>query len=82
MEEALNIGQIVIGVGALIAVVAPILRLNSSIVKLTVKLDTLAQDLLRNEGRITKHGLEIENNTKRLENHEVRICQLEKHIPE
>lgn len=82
MDEATNIGNLIIGAAAVFAVVAPMLKLNSSIVKLIIKVDQLTSDINRNEGRITKHGMEIEDLDKRVTNHEFRINQIEKHIEE
>ena len=82
MDEATNIGNLIIGAAAVFAVVAPMLKLNSSIVKLIIKVDQLTSDINRNEGRITKHEMEIEDIDKRVTNHEYRINQIEKHIEE
>lgn len=78
MDTAQAVGMFVVGGGALIAVIAPIIKLNSSIVSLTVKIDNLVNDLTRNEKRITEHGKEIEVLEAKVQNHDLRISVLEK----
>ena len=56
MDTAQAVGMFVVGGGALLAIITPIIKLNSSIVSLTVKIDNLVNDLTRNEKRITEHG--------------------------
>ena len=84
MDEATAIYTIVLGGGALIAIVAPILKLNTSIVNLTTSIDHMKElDIVRDK-RITKHGEEIEHNHEvlidvkhEIANHETRIQSLE-----
>ncbi len=78
MDTAQAVGMFVVGGGALIAVITPIIKLNSSIVSLTVKIDNLVNDLTRNEKRITEHGKEIEVLEAKVQNHDLRISVLEK----
>lgn len=78
MDTAQAVGIFVVGGGALIAVITPIIKLNSSIVSLTVKIDNLVNDLRRNEKRITEHGKEIEVLEAKVQNHDLRISVLEK----
>lgn len=78
MDTAQAVGMFVVGGGALIAIITPIIKLNSSIVSLTVKIDNLVNDLTRNEKRITEHGKEIEVLEAKVQNHDLRISVLEK----
>lgn len=78
MDTGQAVGMFVVGGGALIAVITPIIKLNSSIVSLTVKIDNLVNDLTRNEKRITEHGKEIEVLEAKVQNHDLRISVLEK----
>ncbi len=78
MDTAQAVGMFVVGGGALLAIITPIIKLNSSIVSLTVKIDNLVNDLTRNEKRITEHGKEIEVLEAKVQNHDLRISVLEK----
>ena len=84
MNEANAVYTIVLGGGALIALITPILKLNTSIVNLTSAIEHMKElDEVRDR-RITKHGQEIEHNKDiisdmkhELSNHEARIKSLE-----
>lgn len=67
---------------ALIAVMTPMFKLNSNIVRLTTVVERL-EDLVKEktdklDTRVTAHGKEIDALKVDVEKHEVRIKQLEK----
>lgn len=68
--------------GGLIVLIAPILKLNSTIAKLTTvveKLEELVKEKTDNlDKRVTKHGEEIDKLFIKQTEHETRIKQLEK----
>ena len=69
-------------VGSLIAVVRPIIKLNSSIVKLNTTLEMFEKQVQQKHGelehRVTIHGEQIDELEKSSVNHETRITNLEK----
>lgn len=69
-------------IGGLIAIVVPIVRLNSNIVKLTAAVDSLdalvKKETERLDKRITAHGNEIDELKASRADHEARIKILEK----
>lgn len=71
MNEAQAIYTVIIGVGALIGVMAPVLKLNNSITKLTTTLEFLTKENKRQDDRLDAHS-------KTLDDHEKRISHLEK----
>lgn len=71
MNEAQAIYTVIIGVGALIGVMAPVLKLNNSITKLTTTLEFLTKENKRQDNRLDAHS-------KTLDDHEKRISHLEK----
>ena len=71
MDQAEAIYTVIIGVGALIGVMAPIIKLNTNIVRLTTLLENVASDNARQDDRLDK-------NSKVLDDHEKRIGKLEK----
>lgn len=81
MEDSM----IVAGLGfvvTLIAVLAPVIRLNSNITELTVVVKQL-KEIVREktdklDERITKHGEEIDDIKLKQTEHETRLTQLEK----
>lgn len=84
MNESDAIYTVVIGVGALIAVMAPIIKLNTSITRLTALLERVSDDNVRQDKRLETHGKQIDNivkqqqvNEKLLDRHELRISRLE-----
>ena len=68
MTEAQAVYTVIIGVGALIGVMTPVLKLNNSITK---ALDYMASDNRRQDARLDAHS-------KELDDHEKRISHLEK----
>lgn len=71
MDEAQAIYTVIIGVGALIGVMAPVIKLNNSITKLTTTLEFLTKENKRQDDRLDAHS-------KTLDDHEKRISHLEK----
>lgn len=68
--------------GGLIALITPIIRLNSNITRLTVaveKLETLVKEKTdRLDVRVTQHGKEIDEIRIKQTEHDTRIKALEK----
>lgn len=71
MTEAQAIYTVIIGIGALIGVMTPVLKLNNSITKLTTAIEYMAEDNRRQDMRLDAHS-------KELDDHERRINLLEK----
>lgn len=70
MNEAQAIYTVVIGVGALLGVVTPVIKLNNSITKLTSAIEYMVTDNKRQDTRLDAHS-------KELGDHERRISHLE-----
>lgn len=62
---------------ALIAVVAPIVKLNVNIAKLNATLESMQGDFDQHDKRIAKHGEQIDELEKIAVNHDTRIVALE-----
>lgn len=62
----------------LAGIVKPLLDLNKNITSLTASVNQLRDSLNEEKGRIANHGKEIDKINVTLENHEVRITNLEK----
>lgn len=62
----------------LAGIVKPLLDLNKNITSLTDSVDQLRTSLNEEKARISTHGKEIDDINITLENHEVRITNLEK----
>lgn len=77
MGQTEFIGMFIIACGSLIAVVTPIIKLNSSIVKLNTTLDCILKDDQTRDERISNHGKEIDDLNRTVDRHEVRISTLE-----
>lgn len=78
-------GTILAGLGfivTLIAVLAPVMRLNSNITELTVVVKQLKEIVKEKtdklDERVTKHGEEIDEIRTKQTEHEARIKQLER----
>jgi len=69
--EANAVYTVVIGLGALIGVMTPIIKLNNSITKLTTLIEYITKDNIKQDERLDSHS-------KKLDNHEIRITKLEK----
>lgn len=61
-----------------IAIVKPILNLNTSITELKSSIDSFRDAIKELKDRATEHGKEIDSVKETLVNHEVRIKNLEK----
>ncbi len=70
MTEAQAIYTVIIGVGALIGVMTPVLKLNNSITKLTSTIEYMVSDNKRQDARLDAHARELDD-------HERRISHLE-----
>lgn len=71
MNEAQAIYTVIIGIGALLGVMTPVIKLNNSITKLTTTIDYMADRSRRQDARLDAHS-------KELDDHEKRISHLEK----
>lgn len=69
---------------SLIAIIAPVLKLNQSVVRLTVTLENLEarfnQSQAKLEDRVGNHGKQIDNLEKTAINHDLRIKAVEKEV--
>lgn len=79
------IGALTTLVGLAVAIMTPIIKLNRSITKLDVSVDNLANQLKRDETQlnklqdeVAKHGDYLLIDKKRLDNHEMRLSELDK----
>lgn len=70
MNEAQAIYTVIVGVGALLGVVTPVIKLNNSITKLTSAIEYIVTDNKRQDTRLDTHS-------KELDDHERRISHLE-----
>ena len=85
MDNVQNTGTVVVGLGCLITIVLPILKLNGSIVELTVEMRNMRERDVTRDKRIEKHGKEIDeiretvsDHKHKLSNHETRLKTLER----
>lgn len=80
MDDVMMIGYIVVGVGTLISVLTPLFKINSNITKMRDSIDhMLENDRIRDE-RIGTHGKELDAVVRKVDQHEVRITNLERRI--
>lgn len=61
----------------LIALVRPIINLNTNITELKVSIDSFKEQIKNLESRITTHGTELDNLRTTVAEHEVRLDTLE-----
>lgn len=66
MNEAYAIYTVIIGVGALIGVMTPVLKLNNSITKLTSTIEYMVEDNKRQDSRLDAHARELDDHEKRI----------------
>lgn len=66
MNEATAVYSVVIGLGALIGVMAPVIRLNNSITKLTTTIEYMNEDNKRHEQRLNSHSIKLDNHERRI----------------
>lgn len=71
MDEAQAIYTVIIGVGGLLVVMTPIIKLNNSITRLTTTLQFMNEENKRQDDRLDSHS-------SKLDDHEKRIGKLEK----
>ena len=77
----MNDGMIIAGAGflvTLIALVKPIINLNTNITELKVSIDQFKESIDKLDKRITAHGQELDTIREKIANHEARIGALEK----
>lgn len=72
------ISALVVFVGFIVALVTTIVRLNTNIVKLNTSITQLIKDDERQNGRIEKHGKEINELKIKTAQHDVEIDELKK----
>ena len=81
MTEWSVVGVIVALVGLLTAVATPMVKLNSTLVKLSVQIQTFSENLAAFQKRYSEHLAELrhvdETQESKIENHEYRITVLE-----
>ena len=71
MNEATAIYTVVIGLGALLGVMAPIVKLNNTITKLIATIEFINKENQRQDDRINNHS-------ERINDLEKRVTKLEK----
>lgn len=80
MKEAEFIGYTVLSLGALVTIVVPILRLNSSIVSLTTMLNNLIKDGEERDKRLESHANRIIQMNETISRHDTDLKSHEKRI--
>lgn len=74
--------ELIITIGSflvmIIAVIKPIINLNTSITELKTSIDQFKATVNKLDARITEHGKELDVIREKLAGHEARITQLEK----
>lgn len=87
MSEATMIGSLVIGAGALITILVPILKVSAKITHIQSSVDHMIENDKRRDERINNHGREIDmvvrqvdKNGVTIANHETRISKLEEKL--
>lgn len=92
MDEAKLLGTLLIGIGSLMTILIPIIRISSNITNIKASVDHMLENDKRRDERINNHGKEIDmvvrqvdkngvtisNMQTQLERHEQRINALEK----
>jgi len=78
MSEIEVIGAVILALTAIIGFITPILKLNSSITKLNVLLETLTAAQHVTDEKVNDHEDKIHDIQLRQENHEQRIQVLER----
>ena len=84
MNSAESIPEVIVGAGAIITVITPILRLNTSIVTLTNTIESFKEKFSQQQKVLEKHNDEIDTlkldtleSKHILANHESRLKSLE-----
>lgn len=92
MDEAKLLGTLLIGIGSLMTILIPIIRISSNITNIKASVDHMLENDKRRDERINNHGKEIDmvvrqvdkngvtisNMQIQLDRHEQRINALEK----
>lgn len=66
MREAQAVYTVIVGVGALLGIIAPILKLSNSITKLTTALEYMSDRNRRQDARLDAHSRELDDHEKRI----------------
>ena len=66
MNEAQAIYTVIVGVGALLGVITPVIKLNNSITKLTSAIEYMSADNKRRDSRLDAHARELDDHEKRI----------------
>lgn len=72
MNEASAVYSVVIGLGALLGVMTPVIKLNNSITKLTTTIEYMNEDNKRHEQRLNSHSIKLDDHEKRISNLETK----------
>ena len=80
MSQAENIGNIVVGLAALVAIVSPLLKLNTNIVKLNETMQNMIKRDAERDKRLDKHGEAIDHLNITVEKHQVRLHEVERRL--
>ncbi len=77
MSEAEIMWTVILGIGALITITTPLIRLNGNITKLNIKLDNInSHDAVRDK-RLDAHAKQLDEHEKIIAEHEIRLKHLE-----
>ena len=77
MSYELLIGALTL-IGLLAGVIRPLITLNNNITELKASVDALKEIINELKGRITAHGVELDEVRRELADHEARLRTLEK----
>ena len=77
MSYELLIGALTL-IGLLAGVIKPLITLNNNITELKASVDALKEIINELKGRITAHGVELDEVRRELADHEARLRTLEK----
>lgn len=77
MSYELLIGALTL-IGLLAGVIKPLITLNNNITELKASVDALKEIINELKGRITAHGVELDEIRRELADHEARLRTLEK----
>lgn len=77
MDEAMNIGALVIAIGALISILAPIIKISSKITHMQSSLDYMLENDKRRDERINNHGRELDMVVRQVDKNGVTIANMQ-----
>lgn len=87
MDESTLIGTLVIGIGSLISILVPILKVSAKITHMQSSMNYMLENDKRRDERINNHGREldmvvrqVDKNGVTIANHETRITKLEEKL--